>query len=74
MVKVKGQGHQVKKCDFQAMLTFFLICKTCYKTLDYCVISGCHMMPQLDATLSCDITKQCHLGKRTFKMPDAGGA
>ena len=53
---------------------FFLIWKAWYKTLAYHVISGHLVMPQLDVTPSCDITKWRHLGKRTLKISDAGGA
>ncbi len=44
---------------------FFLIWKSWYKTL--VVMSGRLMMPQLEFTPSCDVTKWCHLGKMTLR-------
>ena len=40
----------------------------------YSVMSRRLLTSQLDVTPSCDVTKWHHLGKRTLKMPDAGGA
>ena len=58
MVRAKGQGHQVRKFDFWAILqTFFLDWKAWYKTMAYGVMSGRHVTSQNDVKPSCDVTK-----------------
>ncbi len=61
------KGHQMRKCDFRAILLTFLIWKARYKTLAYHVMSGHLVMPQLDVMPSRNITKRRHWAKGLWK-------
>ncbi len=69
MVKVKGQGHQVRKYDFSCYSDPFMSWMEWYKIMAYGMMSGRHVTSQHDVTPSCDITKWRHMGRRTLKCP-----
>ena len=72
MAKVIGQGHQVRKCDFQQFYWLFFRFER-HDTKPWPII-WCQDVLQCHSLTSCGVTKWCHLVKRTFKMPDTGGA
>ena len=69
-VKVKGQGHEVKKCYFQDFGWEFL----CITTMDNGVMLRCHVTSQNDVMTSSDITKITSVAQKDCRIYDAGGA